>query len=134
MKAGTRMYVIDTYALIEWFIRHNPAYSAAFKRIDMEGGLICPTVLLEFYHKIFHTDGQQKADGFLDAVLAGTQIVELSIGRIKAAGKKRSEMLRQKKKLSYADCLNLVVAEEFKAAVLTGDKEFRGLPATEFIE
>lgn len=127
------MYVVDTYALIEWFVRHAPTYSAAFKRIDTEGALISPTVLLEFYHKVFHTDGQQRADELFDAVLAGTRTVELSLERIKAAGKKRSEMLKQRKKLSYADCLNLVLADEFDAKVLTGDKEFEGLPKVEFI-
>ncbi len=128
------MYVVDTYALIEWMTERNDRYAHAFEKIALEGALISPLVLLEFYHKVLHARGQETAEQFLKAVLTQTKVVELSLDRIRKTGAKRSEMLKRRKKLSYADCLNLVVAEEFGAVVLTGDREFKDLRPVEFIE
>lgn len=128
------MLVIDTYALFEWIVYQNQKYKKYFAKINEEGGLITELVLMEFYHKVLHSTGKEEADKFFNIITAKTETVKLNTERIKKTGIKRSQTLKQKKKLSYADCLNLVIAEEFNAKVLTGDKEFKGMEKTEFVE
>lgn len=128
------MLVIDTYALIEWLMYNNEKYKKFFTLIDKEGGYVTELVLLEFYHKALHEKGKDKADQLFNILTAKTETIKLNSERIKKTGLKRSQMLKQKKKLSYTDCLNLVIAEEFNTKVLTGDKEFKGMKNAEFVE
>lgn len=127
------MLVLDTYALFEWLVYQNPKYKPYFEEVDKKGALLTEMVLLEFYHKVFHEQGKEKAEQLFSALTSKTTVIKLNEARIKKTGEKRSEMLKKKLKLSYADCFNLIVAEEFKAKVLTGDQEFKNLPNTEFI-
>ncbi len=128
------MLVLDTYALFEWLVYNNQKYKPYFEKVDKGGAFITELVLLDFYHTVFHENGKEKAEELFNAILSKTTAVKLNEERIKKTGQKRSEMLKQKKTLSYTDSLNLVIAEEFKTKVLTGDKEFKNLPHTEFIE
>lgn len=128
------MLVIDTYALYEWLVYNNQNYKKYFEEIDVSGGFITELVLLEFYHHVFHERGKINADNLFDAITAKTEIVKLNDERIKKTGQKRSEMLKEKKKLSYTDCLNIVIAEEKNAKVLTGDKEFKEMENAEFVK
>jgi len=128
------MLVIDTYALIEWLMCNNEKYKKFFALVDKEGGYVTELVLLEFYHKTLHEKGKDKADQLFNILTAKAETIKLNTERIKKTGLKRSQMLKQKKKLSYTDCLNLVIAEEFNTKVLTGDKEFKGMKNTEFVE
>jgi len=126
--------VLDTYALFEWLVYQNQKYKKHFAEINEEGALITELVLIEFYHKVLHGIGKEKADQLFNIIMAKTETIKLNTERIKKTGLKRSQALKQKKKLSYADCLNLVIAEQFNAKVLTGDKEFKGMKNTEFVE
>lgn len=128
------MLVLDTYALFEWLVYNNQKYTPFFEQIDQRGAFLTEMVLLEFYHKVFHEQGKEKAEELFNTLSSKTTTLKLNNERIKKTGQKRSELLKQKKKLSYTDCLNLVVAEELKTKVLTGDKEFENLPHTEFIK
>ncbi len=128
------MLVIDTYALFEWLVYQNQKYKRHFEEINEEGAFITELVLMEFYHKVLHSAGKEEADRLFNTIMAKTETIKLNTERIKKTGIKRSQTLKQKKKLSYADCLNLVIAEEFNAKVLTGDKEFKGMQNTEFVE
>ena len=126
--------MIDTYALYEWLVYNNQKYKKYFEEIDVSGGYITELVLLEFYHHIFHEQGKSIADNLFNAITAKTETVKLNEERIKKTGQKRSEMLKEKKKLSYTDCLNLVIAEEKNTKVLTGDKEFKEMKNAEFVK
>lgn len=128
------MLVIDTYALYEWLVYNNQKYKKYFEEVDVSGGYITELVLLEFYHHVFHERGKPTAENLFSAVTAKTEIVKLNEDRIKKTGEKRSEMLKEKKKLSYTDCLNVVIAEEKNTKVLTGDKEFKEMKNTEFVK
>jgi len=133
-KAGIKLFVVDTYALFEWLVYNNQKYKKYFEQIDNEGAYITELVLMEFYHKIFHEEGKEKAEEIFHTITTKIETIKLNAERIKKTGEKRSQMLKERKKLSYADCLNLVIAEENKAKVLTGDKEFKNLKNTEFVE
>jgi len=126
--------VLDTYALFEWLVYQNQKYKKYFVEINEEGALITELVLMEFYHKVLHGKGKEEANQLFNTITAKTETIKLNNERIKKTGIKRSQTLKQKKKLSYADCLNLVIAEEFNAKVLTGDKEFKGMQNTKFVE
>jgi len=126
--------VIDSYALFEWLVYQNQKYKKYFAKINEEGALITELVLMEFYHKTLHGKGKETADRLFNTITAKTETIKLNTERIKKTGLKRSQTLKQRKKLPYADCLNLVIAKEFNAKVLTGDKEFRGMQNTEFVE
>ena len=128
------MYVFDTYALIEWFAHHNKKYQKYFLELDEKGGFVTELILLEFYHRVFHERGEEMANKLWITLESKTETIKLNEDLIKKTGKKRSEMLKQKKNLSYADCLSLVVAEELGVKVLTSDKEFKDLKNAEFVE
>ena len=53
---------------------------------------------------------------------------------IKNAGIFRSEMLKKKKSLSYADCINYSIANKLKLKLLTGDDDFKRLKNVEFVK
>ena len=43
-------------------------------------------------------------------------------------------MLKEKKALSYADCINYSIAEKMNLKLLTGDEDFRDLKNVEFVK
>ena len=53
---------------------------------------------------------------------------------IKNAGIFRSKMLKKKKALSYADCINYSIAEKMNLKLLTGDEDFKGIQNVEFVK
>jgi len=128
------MYVIDTYAFLEWFVHGSSSYRGYFEEIEKKGAYTTELVLLEIYHIVLHREDREKANLIYKIISGFTEIIPLNDDRIKKTAEKRSEMLKKGKKLSYTDCLNLVVAEELKVKVLTGDEEFKNLPRVEFVK
>ncbi|MEK6968035.1 MAG: PIN domain-containing protein [Nanoarchaeota archaeon] len=128
------MFVIDTYALIEWFVQGNENYRKFFEEIDRKGGFITELTILEFYHRVYHIAGKEKADDSLDIVIGSNKIIDLNLELIKQAAVFRSEMLKKRKQLSYADCVNYMVAKNLKVKLLTGDNDFKELENVEFVK
>jgi predicted nucleic acid-binding protein len=128
------MYLVDTYALIEWFIHNNRNFANYFKSMDKDAGFITELTILEFYRTIIHRTSKEKADEALDLVLGNMNVIDLNLELIKDAAILRSEMLKEKKGLSYADAVNYVAAKNMKIKLLTGDNDFKNLENVEFVK
>ena len=127
-------YVVDTYALIEWFIQGNENYKKYFETIDDKDAFVTELTVLEFYHKVFHRAGKEKADEALDIILGNMKVIDLNLDLIKQSAMFRSQMLREKRELSYADCVNYIAAKGLRIKLLTGDNDFKGLDNVEFVK
>ena len=127
-------YVVDTYALIEWFIQGNENYKKYFETIDDKGAFVTELTVLEFYHKVFHRAGKEKAEEALDIILGNMKVIDLNLDLIKQSAMFRSQMLREKRELSYADCVNYIAAKNLRIKLLTGDNDFKGLDNVEFVK
>lgn len=128
-------YLVDTYALMEWFIWENKNYSKYFEQIQKKKeNYISEITLVELYHHIYHNEGLDTAEIIYSSVTNYLKIARMDDEIIKNAGIFRSKMLRKKRSLSYADCINYSIAEKLNVKLLTGDEDFRSLPKVEFVE
>ncbi|MEK6970711.1 MAG: PIN domain-containing protein [archaeon] len=127
-------YLVDTYALFEWYVDGNLAYRPYFVEMEGEESYTTHLTLLEFYHGVFHDAGKSSADEMLDLVLSYLRVVPLDIKSVKDAAIFRSEGLRTKKKYSYVDSANYVVARHLRVPFLTGDEAFRDVPNVAFVK
>lgn len=128
------MYLIDTYALIEWLVQGNDNYKKYFESMDKEGGFLTELTVLEFYYTVFHRLGKEKGDEALDIILGNNKVIDLTLGMIKEAAIFRSLMINKKKNLSYADSVNYVAAKTLKVKLLTGDNDFKNVENVEFVK
>ena len=128
------MYLVDTYALIEWFVHGNENYGKYFEIIDTKGAFVTELTILELYHKVFHSAGKEKAGEILDIVLGNMKILDLNLDVIKGAAIFRSKMLKEKKSFSYTDSVNYTAAKSLGIRLLTGDNDFKGMDNVEFVK
>lgn len=124
-------FLIDTYALIEWFRNHNKKY---IKYFDLDNNFITPLILMEFYFSVYHEFNEAKAEFLREVLLKNFQIIKIRQDDIIKAAKFRSKMYKKKIKMSYTDVLNYVIAKENNLKVLTGDEHFRNLDHVEFVK
>ncbi len=91
-------------------------------------------VLMEFYLNLFHHADKATADKYYAFI--EPYLIKLNPHEeyIKEAAVFRSQMVHQKKNLSYADSLNCVMARRLGTKVLTGDSGMKGLPEVEFVQ
>ncbi len=128
------MYVVDSYALIEWFVEGNQGYKKYFEELEQEEGVITKLTLLEFYHRVYHKKGKTVAENTYNYLRSYFEVPELDDEIIKEAGEFRSKQLKKGKSMSYADCVKYVTGKKFGMRVLTGDEDFRDLDNVEFVK
>ena len=120
---------------MEWFIWENPNYKKYFLQIqNKKTSYVSEITLVELYHHIYHNEGEEIADLIYSSVTNHLNVAKINDKIIKKAGVFRSEMLKKKRSLSYADCLNYSIAGELKVKLLTGDEDFKGLKNVEFVK
>jgi len=124
-------YLIDTYALIEWFRNHNRKYKRYFEDPNI---FISPLILMEFYFSIYHEFNEAKAEMLREVLLKSAFMIKIKQQSIIEAAKFRSKMYRKRIKMSYTDAINYVLAKENNLKVLTGDEHFRNLDHVEFVK
>lgn len=128
-------FLVDTYALMEWFIWNNQKYKKYIERFQREKSSYVSTItLVELYHNIYHDEGANKAEMIFSSVTQVLNVTKMDDEIIKNAGIFRSDMLKKKRSLSYADCINYSTAKNLKVKLLTGDEDFRGLDNVEFVK
>lgn len=125
-------FLVDTYALMEWYVQGNSSYEPYFKP-GVERHLTKLT-LLEFYHQVYHRIGEETAEKYYAHLKGYSEIEDLTEHIIKESGAFRSKMLKKGKRLSYADCVNYVTAKQTNTKLLTGDKEFKGMESVEYVK
>jgi ribonuclease VapC len=76
----------------------------------------------EVYYILFRKRGPEKADYFIETILASLPILTVSNGFddvINAA------KIKAEHPLSFADCLTVDTARKYNAIIMTGDPEFK---------
>lgn len=128
-------FLVDTYALMEWFIWENNNYKQYFEQIQQKkNSYVSEITLVELFHHIYHNENLVEAEIIYSSVVNYLNIAEMDEEIIKNAGIFRSKMLNNKKSLSYADCINYSIANKLKVRLLTGDEDFKGLKNVEFVK
>jgi predicted nucleic acid-binding protein len=125
-------YLLDTYALIEWYVQGNSNYEPYFKAGVKR--YLTKLSLLEFYHQILHRLGKRSAEKYYSHIKGYTELTELTEDILKDSAAFRSRMLKRGRKPSYADSVNYVTAKKVGAKLLTGDKEFEDVENVEFVK
>ena len=124
-------FLLDTFALFEWYIQGNQKYERYFK--PPEERHLTKLSLMEFYFQIYHRMGESTAKKYLTHLLGYVKLEELTERIILESAAFRSKMLKKGRKLSYADCVNYVTAKHIGAKLLTGDVGLEGLENVEFV-
>ena len=126
---------MDTYALMEWFVWDNQNYKKYFEQIQQKkNSFVSEITLVELFHHIYHKEGKDEAEIIYSSVVNYLNIAKMDHEIIKSAGIFRSNMLKKKKALSYADCINYSIAEKMKIKLLTGNEDFKGIQNVEFVK
>jgi predicted nucleic acid-binding protein len=120
---------------MEWFIWENPNYKKYFEEIQRkDDSYVSEITLVELYHHIYHNAGSDTAEIIYSSVSNYLNVTKMNDNIIKNAGIFRSDMLKKKKSLSYADCINYAISNRLKVRLLTGDEDFRGIKNVEFVK
>ncbi|MFH1054704.1 MAG: PIN domain-containing protein [Candidatus Altiarchaeota archaeon] len=127
-------YLFDTYAFIAYYFEGRESYRKYFEKFTGED-YTSMLSLMEVYSRIFHAEDAGIAEEVLGNILGNFKILPLNdIGVIKEAGVFRSKMRKEKRSLSYTDCVNYVLAQGLGIRMLTGDEDFRGVVGVEFVK
>ena len=128
-------FIVDSYALIEWFEKNNQNYKEYFdKKLVEEGAYITPLILMELFFLICHNKSEEKAKEFLKILNKYFKIIKVKQKALIETSIFRSQMYKKGVKMSYVDCMSCVLARELGLKVLTGDEHFRNLPNVEFVK
>ncbi|MEK6946082.1 MAG: PIN domain-containing protein [Nanoarchaeota archaeon] len=117
-------FVFDTYALFE-IIAGNPDYA---KYLESEI-IINDFIFAELCYKLIR-ENVENANFYIDKYKDFVMEVKAEI--IKKAMKFRVD--NKKKKMSGADCISYMMAQELGIRFLTGDKEFEKMSNVEFVK
>ncbi len=117
--------VLDSYGLIA-FLRDEPGaddirnlFRSA--RDSQRPLLLCAVNWGEVFYITLRTNGPDRAEQV--ARLISTLPIEVIPADLEMA--RQAAEFKAKKKMSYADCFAAALAKSRKAALVTGDKEFR---------
>lgn len=125
-------FVIDSFAWIEYFKGNKKA--ARLKDIIETGKAITPAIVLAELSDVYHRENNADWEKHLAFIKSKTAIADLTAGIAIEAGKIKKD-IRKKNKPNFglADAILLATALSLEAAVLTGDKHFKGVKNVEFI-
>ncbi|ODS42030.1 MAG: hypothetical protein MSIBF_01395 [Candidatus Altiarchaeales archaeon IMC4] len=127
-------YLIDTYALIEWYEHGSEEYKPYLQEMQASGGYVTQLTLLELYYLVHSRFGMEKAEQVYEEVNDCFEAVGLDDELIKKTGEFKSYLLKSKKRMSYIDCVNYVAAKHLGVKLLTGDDDFKGMENVEFVK
>jgi uncharacterized protein len=122
----SRRRLLDSYALLA-FLNREPGFEKV--REVLRAAQKSPRAVLineinvgETYYILFRNRGKEKADYFLDTILAGLPVLIVSndFGGVIEAARIKAEY-----PLSFADCFAVATARREEAIILTGDPEFK---------
>ena len=116
---------LDSYAIIE-ILKNNPNY----EKIAEATPVSTRTHLVEVAYHLLSEMPEEKASKILDSLNMKTiEIQENQTLKIAAFRKEHA-----KKKFSYIDCIGYVLAKENSLLFVTGNRQFKEMPNTEFIK
>lgn len=119
-------FFFDSYALIEIF-KGNPH----FEHYKKNRVVITYLHLFELYYCLLREGHREKEiEEFFHFVKKFC--IDLQFEWIKKASEFKES--HKKRRLSYADCLGYIIAQDLRIKFLTGDKEFEHLENVEFVK
>jgi predicted nucleic acid-binding protein len=124
--------VFDTYALLAWFRDGNEGYRRFFE--SDEDKFITLLILMEFYFFLYHFSGKRIADEYSEILRRNFKLLRLSATSAVDAAVMRSHMVKQKRRMSYTDCIGYALALQHHHKFLTGDQQFMGLKHVIFVK
>jgi predicted nucleic acid-binding protein len=127
-------YFFDTYAFIAYYFERNDSYATYFKNLQGKDTTSILS-LMEVYSRVFHAEGVDLAEEITSDIVHNFDIKYLTdIETITDAARFHSKMLKEKRSLSYTDCVNYTLAQKLNLKLLTGDEDFRGVKGVEFVK
>jgi len=125
MKDMTKVFLADTYALIE-LLGGNSNYKQYLNSI-----LITTKFnLIELYYHFIREYDKETADKYLR--LYSQFVIPITYSCIRIGMEFKLEY--RKEKLSYIDCIGYALASELGIKFLTGDSKFRNKDNVEFVK
>ena len=125
MKDMTKIFLADTYALIE-LLGGNPNYGAYLNHI-----LITTKFnLIELYYHFLHDYDKKTADKYLE--LYSGFVIPITYSCIQRGMEFKLE--HKKERVSYVDCIGYALALELRIKFLTGDEKFENKENVEFVK
>jgi predicted nucleic acid-binding protein len=127
------MLFLDSWVFLEFFQDDDraDAAEAVLERIDDDGAVIAPTVLMEVRYQIRRKYGSDDAERVTAAIesLDGLEVLPVTAEvAITAADLRDKYYQRRDRELSYADAIHLATAVLTDCDTLyTGDSDFRDL-------
>jgi len=125
MKDTTKIYLADTYALLE-LIRGNKNYEPYLDKIL----LVTQLNLMELYYSLLKNEGMKTANELYDFFSTRT----IPISNLSIVYGMHFKLKFAKEKLSYVDCVGYALAHLMKIKFLTGDQKFENKKNVEFIK
>ncbi|MFH1722208.1 MAG: PIN domain-containing protein [Candidatus Altiarchaeota archaeon] len=130
----TMAYFFDTYAFIAYFIEGRESYKKYFENPTGDDSTSILS-LMEMYSRVYHAEGLEISEEILQNILNNFDVVVLNdVSVIRDAGIFRSKMLKEKKKLSYTDCVNYILSQRKNQKLLTGDRDFEDIKGVEYVK
>lgn len=128
-------YVVDSYAWLEYFMG-TAAGEKAKEIIDSsENEKLTPTICMaEIYAKVLRTETPERAELQRAFIRSRSATIPLTEEIAIEAAKIDVEMKKRVVGWELADSIVLSTARKKKAKVLTGDKHFKNLDETTYIE
>jgi uncharacterized protein len=123
-----RKRVLDSYALLAYLNREKgfDAVREALSDAQSSGGNILMNQIIvgETYYILYRKRDKDKANYFLETILAGLPIVHVpnDFGLVIEAARIKAEY-----PISFADCFSVCTARRENAVIMTGDPEFRSV-------
>ncbi len=118
--------VLDSYALLAYLNREKGFHKV--RKVLSEAQALEADVLMnqinvgETYYILHRKRGLDKAEYFLETIMAGLPIVQVPNDFDNVIGAAR---IKAEYSLSFADCFSIQTAKQENAAVITGDPEFK---------
>lgn len=124
-------FVLDSYAWIEYF--NGSPKGRSVKELIKAKKAVTPTIVIG---ELSTRYGSFKEwESMLDLIQNAARIVDLTLSIANQAGIFKTQMRKKfKNNFGLADAIILATARENNAKVVTGDRHFKGLPETIFLE
>lgn len=118
-------YVLDSYAVI-CFLQREKGFETVKKALETAARKNIKTLLTTVnWGEVYYIIKREEGAGVADAMAEIIDTLPVEIVPADRELTRRAAELKADKKMSYADCFAAAAARMHKAAVITGDKEFR---------
>ncbi len=120
-------FFYDSYAVLA-YLSGNENYRLFFEEND---GLLTKLNLMEIYYRTLEVHGVKAASQVVKVF--AKYVIDFGVADIESSMKRRLELKKKGRNISYADALGYFLALKNKVKFLTGDKWFEKLEGVEFV-